>query len=291
MQSATTSTVPFSIPQNQLLVLGESIAVPTNYDYTTTLVKVVAPPVFFAPTKTLDASGSQETKPLENISSHPDTLEAQIEGSENVRAVENTIFWSSWKVNCPSASVILHEMPPDPESYPRIGNQRRQDYRSDEEGQRVPGESNRHHVACRTLSALYQKTNSSFTPRGLDRIPLSEYQDALNKIPFGVRQQYPGFKWDNTPDSSKMKWDSLTSGLNDHESQPEPLERWLVPGTAEPYYLEGLNQDSGSKWEAGGRSILSLDSFGDSMSRFDKRSSVDDISSDSSPEPENKKPQ
>ncbi|KAK6498818.1 hypothetical protein TWF481_011391 [Arthrobotrys musiformis] len=69
---------------------------------------------------------------------------------------------------------------------------------------------------------------------------LQEYQDALNKIPFGVKQQFPGYQWEPQP-NFKMSWRSMTAG-NPDSADYEPVEKWLVPGTAEPYYLEGESQ-------------------------------------------------
>ncbi|KAK6339620.1 hypothetical protein TWF718_009016 [Orbilia javanica] len=77
-------------------------------------------------------------------------------------------------------------------------------------------------------------------------IDISEYQDALNQIPFGVKQQFPGYRW--KPSSGvDMSWSSMTAGNS--YSREHKVERWLVPGTAEPYYLEGQSQHIGKDWD------------------------------------------
>ncbi|KAK6513921.1 hypothetical protein TWF506_008351 [Arthrobotrys conoides] len=79
-------------------------------------------------------------------------------------------------------------------------------------------------------------------------IPLSEYQDALNQVPFSVKQQFPGYQWKSP--GYEMTWSSMTAG-NSYPPENQEVERWLVPGTAEPYYLEGQNQNPAAEWMVG----------------------------------------
>ncbi|KAF3138005.1 hypothetical protein TWF569_009090 [Orbilia oligospora] len=240
---------------------------------------------------------------------------------EPKRAIDHTIFWAPWKVVCPSTDEIL-AMPPDPRSYQMVNNRRRPDFRSQKttrarlnissrkykcihcicsaDGDVIPNEANipnprtnpgKYRVNCNTWSDV-EKCRDWFNCRCRTEmlnpfrdqdVPLSEYQDALNNIPFFVKQHYPGFRWKE--DGLDMSWTSMTAG-NSRPPENQQVERWLVPGTTEPYYLEGKNQNPQTEW------ITSLlpglkDGYSTSWamngeSSFIKRSSVDSSVSSSS---------
>lgn len=94
---------------------------------------------------------------------------------------------------------------------------------------------------------------------------ISSYQRALDKIPFAVKQQYPGYAWEPAPLFS-MSWKNLGSVP---DAPPYTDNRELVPGTKEPYYVEG--RDQGRTWEWPGLGAF-LGEFGLNLaSRFSKR--------------------
>ncbi|KAK6510892.1 hypothetical protein TWF506_009983 [Arthrobotrys conoides] len=68
-------------------------------------------------------------------------------------------------------------------------------------------------------------------------ISIGEYQDALNNLPLYVKKTYPGYVW-KSGGGFGMKWQYDTayppSSWFDSAGDKE-----LVPGTDEPYYLEG----------------------------------------------------
>ncbi|KAK6526822.1 hypothetical protein TWF281_010020 [Arthrobotrys megalospora] len=78
-----------------------------------------------------------------------------------------------------------------------------------------------------------------------DGIPLSDYQAALDGLPEGVKLSNPKFKWQpQGPGGVELGWTGGATGAVDtadilNEFFEYPNNRELVPGTKEPYYLEG----------------------------------------------------
>ncbi|KAF3187338.1 hypothetical protein TWF788_002257 [Orbilia oligospora] len=262
--------------------------------------------------------------PPEKDLPNPDTSYSL--NKEPKRVIHNGIFWAPWKVVCPPISAIL-EMPPEPRSYSMIDNFRRPDFRAtkrprdsvstrrikclhcicDQDGNVLPnpdavppGTPSKSHKFAVNCNNMYDVgkckewfncrcQTTMLNPDREEGVPLSEYQDALNQVPFSVKQQYPGFRW--RPFGLDMSWSSMTAG-NFYPPENQQVERWLAPGTAEPYYLEGKSQDPATEWMTGlspgfkGRGNLEWWAMSGESS-FTKRSLTDAPASIGSSEPEN----
>ncbi|KAK6334766.1 hypothetical protein TWF718_010213 [Orbilia javanica] len=76
-------------------------------------------------------------------------------------------------------------------------------------------------------------------------ISIKEYQDALNNLPFAVKRLNPDYSWTYGEQADEfLKWQYSGSyppdSSYDFEASPDLANgRQLVPGTKEPYYLEG----------------------------------------------------
>ncbi|KAK6522904.1 hypothetical protein TWF281_002331 [Arthrobotrys megalospora] len=75
---------------------------------------------------------------------------------------------------------------------------------------------------------------------------ITSYQNALNDIPFRAKAQHPGFHW-NPADRFSMTWLSMAKRPAGSEGEA-PSQRELVPGTKEPYYLEGPSGERDREW-------------------------------------------
>ncbi|KAK6530810.1 hypothetical protein TWF281_007647 [Arthrobotrys megalospora] len=76
---------------------------------------------------------------------------------------------------------------------------------------------------------------------------ITAYQEALNRIPQKLRELHPTFEW--SPAVAQGRW-SMTWNKPAPDSDPAPMvERYLVPGTKEPYYLEGPSQGRDLSWD------------------------------------------
>ncbi|KAK6333438.1 hypothetical protein TWF718_011249 [Orbilia javanica] len=85
-------------------------------------------------------------------------------------------------------------------------------------------------INCHCVFEMHQP------PRFRD-VPVEDYQDALNRIPKHIKEQFPDYTWSPHP-GWEMKW----SG-NEGESSGQSTHKQLAPGTKEPYYLEGPGPD------------------------------------------------
>ncbi|KAK6343026.1 hypothetical protein TWF718_008404 [Orbilia javanica] len=66
-------------------------------------------------------------------------------------------------------------------------------------------------------------------------IPVEEYQDALNNIPLDIKMANSRYAWKYSQDKS-LQWQYVYEPEAGGSGQSR---RYLVPGTKEPYYLEG----------------------------------------------------
>ncbi|KAF3308270.1 hypothetical protein TWF173_001585 [Orbilia oligospora] len=193
----------------------------------------------------------------------------------STRAVSSKIFYG-WIRFCPEMTYVINEMDPDSNVYPRLGPasyDRRPDPRvrpgptftrmqrqrslcaycdCTEQGDlvttpRVPPSTTAH---C-SVDYILQRCKLWYNcvcqiimrdPKYDPDTTIEEYQDALNRVPFWAKAQNPAWRW--TPRNAggfSMTWE----GLGTESTVPwliEETERELVPGTKEPYYLEGPDQ-------------------------------------------------
>ncbi|KAK6508221.1 hypothetical protein TWF506_010320 [Arthrobotrys conoides] len=76
-------------------------------------------------------------------------------------------------------------------------------------------------------------------PQRLPGITVEEYQDVLDRIPDPFKNSNPDYVWRPSP-GWEMTW---TKPNQDGQSHGQATHRELVPGTKEPYYLEGPDDD------------------------------------------------
>ncbi|KAK6525762.1 hypothetical protein TWF281_010807 [Arthrobotrys megalospora] len=223
------------------------------------------------------------------------------------REIESSVFYTPWEVVCPSLEGLL-EMNPNPKSYRKISSFQRPDITKSKDPRVVARRYLRKCENCicdqiegtmmpnpeipQDITEAYKKA----IEKGLNQVwcdswfmvdkcrlwfdcicsttmlqpgvkpgnSISSYQRALDKIPFSVKQQYPGYTWEPAPRFS-MSWKSLGSAP---DAPPSTNNRELVPGTKEPYYVEG--RDQGNSWDWPGMRTL-LGDFGLNLaSRFSK---------------------
>ncbi|KAF3215155.1 hypothetical protein TWF679_004402 [Orbilia oligospora] len=190
----------------------------------------------------------------------------------NTRAVSSDIFYR-WRKTCPTLNVVLNDMDPDPNVYPRFGpagRDRRPDPRvrpnsayasmqrqksfcshceCNDQGDLVTVPRNPPDAALHcSADFIIQRCKFWYNcicqvaMRYPDYEPdttIEEYQDALNRVPFWAKAQNPGWRWNpSNGNGLSMSWESLGTESTVPWSVEE-TERELVPGTKEPYYLEG----------------------------------------------------
>ncbi|KAK6532786.1 hypothetical protein TWF281_006962 [Arthrobotrys megalospora] len=105
-----------------------------------------------------------------------------------------------------------------------------------------------------------------------------DYVDAVSKIPSWIKKQHPG--WSVVGKNGfTLSW---AIGGDSQPNAPSSYKKYLVPGTAEPYYLEGPNEDAeGSRMggKYGDNRLSPLDvwpfMFGGGSEGIFKRESVD----------------
>ncbi|KAF3129360.1 hypothetical protein TWF703_008983 [Orbilia oligospora] len=68
-------------------------------------------------------------------------------------------------------------------------------------------------------------------------ITVEEYQEALDNIPLDIKIAYSKYAWKFSEDQS-LSWNYI---FDPDKSGPGQAEQYLVPGTKEPYYLEGAD--------------------------------------------------
>ncbi|RVD86549.1 uncharacterized protein DFL_004818 [Arthrobotrys flagrans] len=75
-------------------------------------------------------------------------------------------------------------------------------------------------------------------PPRFREVTVEEYQDALNRIPDRIKSANPGYTW-----KPSLGWE-MTWGTGQYGSgSGQATHRELVPGTKEPYYLEGPSDE------------------------------------------------
>ncbi|KAK6534292.1 hypothetical protein TWF281_005620 [Arthrobotrys megalospora] len=87
---------------------------------------------------------------------------------------------------------------------------------------------------------------------------ITDYQNALNNVPLGVKLAHSQYEWNLAPQFS-MSWQYLTGkqgegvevGLSDSLGLAGPNNWELVPGTKEPYYVEGPSRVTAHEWMKG----------------------------------------
>ncbi|KAK6520716.1 hypothetical protein TWF506_000963 [Arthrobotrys conoides] len=198
----------------------------------------------------------------------------------NNRAVGSKIFYT-WKVFCPDAIYVLTKMPRDPSSYPTIDGRRREDYMAglasppkaskmrmrakimscencdcSDQGdligtvRRVGGRQAicasdpwyttecKEWYGCRCEVTMHQP---DYDPG----ITVEDYQNALDGVPFWAKAQNPYWEWiPSNGGGFSLSWKGLSgeaSGYNPPVDSGQTVKE-LVPGTKEPYYLEGPDQ-------------------------------------------------
>ncbi|KAK6526824.1 hypothetical protein TWF281_010022 [Arthrobotrys megalospora] len=98
-------------------------------------------------------------------------------------------------------------------------------------------------------------------PPRFREVTVDEYQDALNRIPGEIKEAHPDYVWKPSPGWA-MRWATSNTGSGPSESGYEQRShRELVPGTKEPYYLEGPGGGVRESWDSFGSSFLN-DNFG-----------------------------
>ncbi|KAK6529761.1 hypothetical protein TWF281_008922 [Arthrobotrys megalospora] len=74
---------------------------------------------------------------------------------------------------------------------------------------------------------------------------ITDYQEALNNLPSGVKGARPNYEW-NLAEGFSMTWQYSGDSLPANQMA---ADRYLVPGTKEPHYLEGPTK--GDIWGTG----------------------------------------
>ncbi|KAK6534688.1 hypothetical protein TWF281_005992 [Arthrobotrys megalospora] len=97
---------------------------------------------------------------------------------------------------------------------------------------------------------------------------ITDYQNALNNIPMGIKLAHRGYEW-NLAEKFSMSWQYLAR----EQGGSTTNTRELVPGTKEPYYLEGPDPKP-RDWEQ----TLGNPLFGGSGSVWKSKRSVDEES-------------
>ncbi|KAK6526823.1 hypothetical protein TWF281_010021 [Arthrobotrys megalospora] len=91
-----------------------------------------------------------------------------------------------------------------------------------------------------------------------EAIPLADYQKALDYVPQGLKDRFPDYRWKPHGDQGASLgfspgYTSRGASLSNEDIEFLP-QRELVPGTKEPYYLEGPGHRS--PWDALGKPYL-----------------------------------
>ncbi|KAK6496938.1 hypothetical protein TWF481_001919 [Arthrobotrys musiformis] len=209
-----------------------------------------------------------------NLSVEPDKEQKE------PRGITSQSFYT-WTVVCPNYRWVMRSMPPDPESYPKIGGNYRPDplpwpgdpvSSAPTTSQFVWGEKNCRGCRCsdggeiilawgptlpknapvgncRSLYALPKcklwfgcRCEVTMHQPGIDPgNSIEEYQNALNDIPFFVKAQNPAWRWNPMGDFS-MSWRRMGSEGGGNSDKGAMHEENLAPGEKERYYLEGPNE-------------------------------------------------
>ncbi|KAF3193276.1 hypothetical protein TWF225_010045 [Orbilia oligospora] len=83
---------------------------------------------------------------------------------------------------------------------------------------------------CRCEATMHQ-------PEADPGITVEEYQDALDNIPLDIKIANSKYAWKFSEDQS-LSWNYI---FDPDKSGSGQAEQYLVPGTKEPYYLEGAD--------------------------------------------------
>ncbi|KAK6523718.1 hypothetical protein TWF281_001690 [Arthrobotrys megalospora] len=240
-------------------------------------INTTIPAIASAMTETGVLSNEETGVEKENLT-ELNSLEDSYDKTEYERVVDHKVFWAGWTVICDDVETMLSKTT-DPLSYPMINNRRRpiitplnyanptytarryikkcENCVCDEDGNVIAHEvgliavhtakcDNQDDVdKCKYWFGCYCRTNM-VQPDIVPGNSISDYQDALNNVPFGVKQQYPAFEWKPT-DRFSMSWQGLAKKVPNN-AEAGPADQWLVPGTMEPYYLEGPSKEPTREW-------------------------------------------
>ncbi|KAK6505733.1 hypothetical protein TWF481_007625 [Arthrobotrys musiformis] len=197
--------------------------------------------------------------------------------NDGKRAVDSEIFFK-WTVVCPSHFRMI-AMSREVSSYPEIKGRKRPDLLNLPSGRahvkakgiytsctrcicndngrikRTPerlsytkwaGNGCREAAVPTKCELWYSKCEATmYEPEADPGISVEEYQEALDNIPLDIKIANSGWTWKHSSDRS-MSWRYTFNKDGDTRS----TERYLVPGTKEPYYLEG--PDRKSSWDQEG---------------------------------------
>ncbi|KAK6523714.1 hypothetical protein TWF281_001686 [Arthrobotrys megalospora] len=224
------------------------------------------------------------------------------------RVVSSTIFHTEFAVRCPTPEGVLG-MDTNPANYPTIGIRRRPDFFMDystirgrrnavqrwimmcrrchcdqENGEMIPNPVAPYWSYCADDAAVL-KCEEWFDcfctvymnqPQIRPENSIADYQDALNRILEAVKQQHPSYKW-NPPQAPgiSMTWNSGPYSKGNQHAEEEDNYRQLVPGTKEPYYLEGPGKGRSNAWPWEDGSFLGgYGGYGGYGSKITKRESM-----------------
>ncbi|KAF3177706.1 hypothetical protein EYR41_008660 [Orbilia oligospora] len=190
--------------------------------------------------------------------------------TEEKRAISSTIFFS-WSVVCPSHfRMIATEL--GPYSYPEINHHKRPSFRNmasqraharaysartvcmnclcDSTGKMIASPRERNPGIARTLRCITHVATmkcqmwyncrceaTMHQPEADPGITVEEYQDALDNIPLDIKIANSKYAWKFSEDQS-LSWNYI---FDPDKSGSGQAEQYLVPGTKEPYYLEGAD--------------------------------------------------
>ncbi|KAK6340130.1 hypothetical protein TWF730_001901 [Orbilia blumenaviensis] len=91
-----------------------------------------------------------------------------------------------------------------------------------------------------------------YQPKPQPGSSVKAYQDALDNIPWLVKIQNPAYRWSPTEMGEfSMSWKPLGSSSQDGSGDPAGFDKELLPGTKEPYYLEGPDMTDPQKPDFG----------------------------------------
>ncbi|TGJ74998.1 hypothetical protein EYR41_001950 [Orbilia oligospora] len=214
-----------------------------------------------------------------NLSSLDPTISSLFRKSgqnhDSARTVDSKNFYT-WRVVCPTSMQMRFGMNQDSAAYPKIGGRRRPDPRdhwekstfryapracegclcSDEGDILVRlwpvqyGPKGRKKFSCRIPEFVLKCTAwfgcrcevTMHQPEVDPESTFQEHQDALDNIPFFVKAQNPGWRW-NPVDRFSMSWSKMGSASNDGSpNYRATYGKQLHTGMKEPYDLEGPDE-------------------------------------------------
>ncbi|KAK6529762.1 hypothetical protein TWF281_008923 [Arthrobotrys megalospora] len=193
------------------------------------------------------------------------------------RVVDPSIFYI-WLITCPSGEELVASINFDPANYPQIDGRTRPRYwtysdprrrlldatkrckncKCDEDGTIIPDLDRdvAREWLCRTDTIArecrhWHRCQCLLFMRQPDVEPgnsITDYQNALNNLPYNIKTAAPGYEW-KISDRFSMTW-QYTGNPQSGGQYNVPNDRVLVPGTKEPYYLEGPSHGSIRGWQS-----------------------------------------